>query len=272
MMFQVKDGCFSYQREKYQRDLLQHINFTVEQGQIMTILGANGSGKTTLVKTAMGILKWTSGATFIDGKKLNEYSSREIWQQIAYVPQAKLSPFSYTVEEMVLLGRNAHLHLFEQPGRKDKGLAREVLSEIGIGHLIHSTCGEISGGELQMVLIARALCAQPKLLILDEPESNLDFKNQLIVLETVKRLSRDYNLSAIINTHFPEHAIRISDLTLLVSKKNKTHYFGETKFVVTEPNLREIFDVDVHIRELEIREGQNHTCVIPEACSDLRSK
>lgn len=183
MIFTVKDGCFGYANG---RQILNHIHFEVQDKEILSILGSNGVGKTTLLKCTLGLLNWKSGETQIDGKSLRTMKHADIWKSIGYVPQAKLSAFSYTTEEMVLLGRNSHLKMLEQPGKRDREIAEKCMDRIGIGHLKGKLCSRISGGELQMVLIARALTAQPRLLILDEPESNLDFKNQLIVLETIK--------------------------------------------------------------------------------------
>ncbi|MDY3052759.1 MAG: ABC transporter ATP-binding protein [Ndongobacter sp.] len=266
MRVDVQNASFSYKKGAAEPYLLQDIRFTLEQGEILTVLGSNGAGKTTLIKCVLGLLPWTKGETLLDGRPIREWAHRELWQKIAYVPQARLAAFSYLVEDMVLLGRNAHLRLFEQPNDKDRAIAEQAMKEIGIERLRGRACNELSGGELQMVLIARALCGEPDLLVLDEPESNLDFRNQLIVLETVERLCKERHLSAIINTHYPEHALQLSDKTVLVGNKGR-HFFGRTEEMLSEALLREIFQVDVCVQRWNCR-GREKTCVIPLTALD----
>jgi len=258
MEFKVTDGCFGYADGRY---ILNHINFNVQEKEILSILGSNGVGKTTLLKCTLGLLKWNAGVTTIDGKDVKTMRHTELWKNIGYVPQAKLSAFAYTIDEMVLLGRNSHLGMLEQPGAKDKEIVNRCIERIGIGYLRGKLCSKISGGELQMVLIARALAAQPKLMILDEPESNLDFKNQLIVLETIKSLRDEEGISSIVNTHYPEHAISISDKALILNRDGSSA-FGSAENTIVEPTLEKAFHVNVKIKDFYIGE-KKHTCVLP---------
>ena len=202
----------------------------------------------------MNMQKWTKGHTKIDGEKIEDMSPQKLWKKIAYVPQAKNSALSYTTEEMVLLGRSAHISLLSQPTKEDKAIANQAMEDVGITHLKGRLCNQISGGELQMVLIARALTTDPKLLILDEPESNLDFKNQLIILNTIQRLSRESGISCIFNTHYPAHALKISSHALILSKDGKTR-FGQVDEVVTSNIMKDSFGVDVHISDININGG-----------------
>lgn len=258
MNFEVRNGCFGYAGG---RQILRNIDFNVQSKEILSILGSNGVGKTTLLKCTLGLLNWQSGETLIDGKNVKQMKHTEIWKNIGYVPQAKLSAFAYTVDEMVLLGRNSHLKMLEQPGKKDKEIAQSCIDKIGIGYLKGKLCSKISGGELQMVLIARALAAEPKLLILDEPESNLDFKNQLIVLETIKNLRDEEGISSIVNTHYPEHAISISDKALILNRDGSS-VFGPADSSIAEEHLEKAFGVNVKIKDFYHRE-KKYTCVLP---------
>ena len=258
MNFTVTDGCFGYSGG---RQILNDINFSVDQKEILSILGSNGVGKTTLLKCTLGLLNWKSGVTTIDGKDVRQMKHSELWQNIGYVPQAKLSAFAYTVDEMVLLGRNSHLKMLEQPGTKDREIAEKCIERIGIGYLKGKLCSKISGGELQMVLIARALAAEPKLLILDEPESNLDFKNQLIVLETIKNLRDEEGISSIVNTHYPEHAISISDKALILNRDGSS-VFGAADSSIAEHHLEKAFGVNVKIKDF-YHSDKKYTCVLP---------
>lgn len=243
MIFEVRNGSFAF---KDAAPILQDISFLIESGQVLSILGPNGVGKTTLLRCMMGMLQWHSGGSYIDGKNITGMSERELWQQIAYVPQAKYLPFAFTVEEMVLLGRSVHTGLFGIPGNKDRQLCEEAMTVVGITHLRNKYCNRLSGGELQMVLIARALCSQPMMLVLDEPESNLDFRNQLIILETIRRLSKEDGLCCIFNTHYPAHALRISDKSLILSRSGDS-IFGQSETVINAATMEEIFQVHVDI-------------------------
>ncbi len=258
MNFEVKNASFGYKGGK---NIINNVSFDISQGEILSILGSNGVGKTTLLKCTLGFLQWKSGATFLDGKAWKEWDNRSIWKRIGYVPQAKRSVFSLSTEEMVLLGRNAHIGMLSQPTKEDMLIAERCLDLVGMSRLKGKLCSEISGGELQMVLIARALATDPELLILDEPESNLDFKNQLIVIDTIRKLCEENGISAIINTHYPEHALAISHKALILNRDGSSE-FGDVNETITECNLRKAFDVDVRIRTFNI-DGKSYVSVLP---------
>ncbi|RKJ50752.1 ABC transporter ATP-binding protein [bacterium 1XD42-54] len=251
MIFAVKDGCFGYD----QRMILNNINIQADRGEILAVLGPNGAGKTTLLKCMMGLLPWAKGKSLLDGTDMQRLSRKALWKRMAYVPQAKGCPMAYTAEEMVVLGRSVHLSVIAQPTKADYAKAHQAMELVNIGHLQKKLCSRMSGGELQMVLIARALAAQPDILILDEPESNLDFKNQLIILETMKRLASEEKLCCIFNTHYPDHALKIADRALLLDK-NGTSIFGRTEEIINRENMRQAFEVDVCISNLKNEEGE----------------
>lgn len=159
MNLQVTDGEFNYPGG---RTLFVNVSFELPPGEILAILGPNGTGKTTLLKCITGLLGWKKGETFIDGKSLNSWPANEVWKHIGYVPQARSLVFSYTAREMVLMGRAPFVKWFSLPTRHDVKMARWALKKIGIEYLMDKSCSEISGGELQMVLIARALASEPR--------------------------------------------------------------------------------------------------------------
>ncbi|MDR1021519.1 MAG: ABC transporter ATP-binding protein [Synergistaceae bacterium] len=249
MIFSVENGCFSFKDHR----VLSGISFSVSSGQVLSVLGPNGVGKTTLLRCMMGFLKWDSGATYIDGREFQSMRHDEIWKKIAYVPQSKNSYLSFTAEEMVLMGRTAHLRTFAQPTASDRKVALASMEQVGISRLRNKKCNELSGGELQMVLIARALSAKPELLVLDEPESNLDFKNQLIVLETISKLSKESGIAAIVNTHYPAHALKISDIALILTHSGDS-FHGPTEKIVSEGNMCDAFDVRVLIHDVSFED------------------
>lgn len=244
MILSVENGCFGYGEE-----ILKNINFSVKKGEVLAILGPNGAGKTTLLKCIIGFLKWKSGKSMLDGEDILKIPQRELWKKIAYVPQAKSAVCSYTVREFVLLGRSSHVDFFAKPTQSDEKIAERAMERLGIEFLSEKKCSEISGGEMQMVLIAKALASEAELLILDEPESNLDFKNQLSVLDTVTRLASE-GTACIFNTHYPVNALQRADKAILIGK-NREVLFGNTSAVITEENIEKAFGVKTVIGEIE---------------------
>lgn len=235
MILRVENGCFAYRGGA---EVLRNVSLEAASGELVAVLGSNGSGKTTLLRCLLGQLKWTSGRSMItEGDP----------KRISYVPQARgvVSPLS--VEDMILIGRTGHMDLFGTPSKRDRAIARQTAERIGIASLLNCRCTEISGGELQMALIARSLAAEPQLIILDEPESNLDFRNQLITLDTLTAL-KESGICCLFNTHYPEHALTRADRTLLLPK-NGTPLFGSTAEVLTEENIAAVFGVDAYIGE-----------------------
>ena len=169
--------------------LFEGVSLSLDRGEVLAILGPNGIGKTTLLKSLIGLIPWKKGATFVESKDIKSYKVSDLYKIISYVPQAKTPPFSLTAMEMILLGRNPHINIVSSPKQKDYEIAHQVIDRLGIEYLTDVKVNKMSGGELQMVLIARALVNKPKVLILDEPESNLDFRNQLKILNVIKYLS-----------------------------------------------------------------------------------
>ena len=266
MILEVKNGSFSYGS----REVLKDVSFHLEEQKIMTILGPNGVGKTTLLKCIMGFLQWNSGGTMISGKSLTEYSDKELWRKISYVPQAKQSVFSYGVLEMVVMGLDKENGFFYSPKKEHFERADEMLKELGIGRLADRYCNELSGGELQMVMLARAMVSGPELLILDEPESNLDMRNQLRILDAIEYASKEKNTACVINTHFPSHALRLSDQTLLLGRGFKQK-FGSTKEIITEENVEEFFRTRAKIVDFAA-EGKTYRIIAPYRIADAPEK
>ena len=249
MILSVENGCFAY---KNGPAILNNVSFTLKEGELLSVLGPNGAGKTTLLKCIMSLLRWTSGRSLLDGQDISSMSERKLFSSVSYVPQARSASPAYTALETVLLGRTARIGVFSAPKQQDIAKAEEVLRELGIQALRDKLCSKMSGGELQMVLIARALAAEPGVLILDEPESNLDFKNQLIVLDTVSALA-SRGIACIFNTHYPEHALQRSDKALLLACGSAL--YGSTASVVTEANIERAFGVKAKIGHIETDES-----------------
>ena len=246
MILEVENGCFGYPK---QEEILTDINIKLEEGHILSVLGPNGIGKTTLLKCMIGLMPWSRGRSLLTGKDIRTLKSKEIWNMISYIPQTHGFSFSYTGLEMVMLGRSSHLGLFSQPGDREIEMAEAMMEKVGITRLADKDCNRMSGGELQMVLIARALINEPKLIILDEPETGLDFHNQILVLNMVEKLAHEENIVAIMNTHYPTNAMSIADEALMMNRKGD-RFYGPTGDILNESNISKSFDVNVVVDEI----------------------
>lgn len=243
-MIEVNHVSFSYDGV---HTLFSDLSFALKRGEILTILGRNGIGKTTFLRCLLGILPWTSGSCIVDGKVPDSETVSDV---IGYVPQGHVPVFPYTVFEMVMMGRARRIGLFRTPSTADRVFVEELIELVGISALADRPTTELSGGQMQMVYIARALAIEPKLVILDEPEAYLDFHNQMIVLRLLKKLSKEQHITIVMNTHAPENAFKISDKSLLM--RSGEQLFGETGEVLTEENLRRFYDIDCRIMQTRI--------------------
>ncbi len=220
----------------------------VRRGSIFAVLGPNGSGKTTLLKLLLGTLQPSEGSVHAQGR-------------IGFVPQLFSVSFDYTVLDMVLMGRASHISLFSQPSRKDVQLARETLDRFGITDLAERPFHQISGGQRQLAIFARALVSEADILVLDEPTSALDLKNQAIILEWIKRLSHKDGLTIVLTTHHPHHALAIADdVLLMLGETNYLH--GNTQTVLTEENLRALYGTNIK-RVSFVYGGISYESIVP---------
>lgn len=241
------------------RSVVRDVSVSVEQGEVLCLLGPNGSGKTTLFKTILGLLKPLRGSIFLDGQDITVWSRRKIAKAMGYIPQAHNAPFPYAVLDVVLMGRTSHLGAFASPSRADVGVALDAIATLGISHLRDRAYTEISGGERQLVLIARALAKQPQILVMDEPTSNLDFGNQLLVLSHVQQMARR-GLTIVMASHFPDHAFLYASKVLLVNR-GVAAGIGPPMEVVTEESIRDLYGVDVKLLSAFVDGSEVRVCV-----------
>ena len=256
-MIRAEKLAFSYDNKK---DIFHDVSFHVKKGEIMAVLGANGIGKTTMMRCMMRFLPLKEGNVFINGVNTKTMNNSQFWQNISYVPQAKNLVFGYSVLNMVVMGRSQHVKFGYTPSKEEYKRAYELLEEMGLEDLADRSCNSISGGQLQLVLIARALIKEPEILIMDEPESNLDMKNQLKVLEIMKKISKERNVTVIINTHYPDHALRYTDKTLILGRNS--FVFDDSHKAITKENINRYFHVEASIYDVEVG-NQKYKGILP---------
>ena len=215
------------------------LNVALAQGEVLALLGPNGGGKTTLLKTLLGLLKPLAGEAVIDGKSLATHSVRERARRIAYVPQLHTPTFAFTVEAVVLMGRTAHGSLFARPSAHDREVARQSLVRFGIDHLAERPYTMISGGERQLVLLARALAQEPQFIVLDEPTASLDFGNQGRVLREIRALAASGH-GVLFTTHDPNHALRAADRAYLLREGRRVAE-GAVSEVLRREQLEQLY-------------------------------
>ncbi|MGC4397451.1 ABC transporter ATP-binding protein [Hydrogenophaga sp. T2] len=193
----------------------QGVSLALRAGEVVALLGPNGGGKTTLLKTLLGLLPAQGGTLALQGRPLADWPVPERARLLGYVPQGQASTFGYSARQMVLMGRTAHLGLLARPGARDHAVADEALARLGIAHLAERSVHRMSGGERQLVLIARALAQQPRAVLLDEPTASLDFGNQGLVMTAIGTLARQ-GLGVLFSTHDPNQALRCAHTALLL--------------------------------------------------------
>ena len=253
MGIEVKNLSFSYG----DRPVLHDISFSVGRGEFLSILGPNGVGKSTLFRCVLGLLSGYGGQVLVDGIDARSFSARESARHIAYIPQSSRSIFNYSVFDIVLMGRTSGLSTFRCPGKKDREICRWALEKVGIARL-HDRCfHRLSGGEQQLVLIARALVQKAPVLMLDEPTANLDFGNQIRVLEQARSLARE-GYTVIQTTHQPEQSYLFSD-RILALQEGRVLTEGTPQEVLTRETLHALYGLDVDV--VSLYEDRARICI-----------
>ena len=255
-MLELKNIVFGYSTE---RTVLNNISVSFAPDTITSVLGPNGSGKTTMLKILLGLIQPLAGQVLIDGTDLQTIPLKERAKLMAYVPQKHNAVFDYKVIDVVAMGSVAYSNIFSSTGKKDLEIAMECLERMGIPHLSEKPYTKISGGEQQMVIIARALAQQAKIIILDEPVTGLDYGNQIKLLKILKELASE-GKTCIKTTHYPEHALWTSGRAVFM---RNGHILSEglTSNVVTTENLKAIYDTEIAVINRPISETTVSTCV-----------
>lgn len=254
MILEVTNLGFHY---RDQRNIFHGVSFGIRQGEIITILGPNGAGKSTLLNCLANLVKPTSGQIMICDQPLEQMSLTQVAKHIGYVPQTHHPAYAYTTRDFVVMGRTAHIGFFSKPQRKDYAAVDEALHQLSIAHLAHKPYTEISGGERQQVTIARVLVQKPRLVLLDEPTSHLDYGNQLRTVKMIKQLA-EQNFAIIMTTHIPDHAILLGDKVGILDRDG-TMTFGHYEEIMTEKTLSRIYNVN--LKMVYVEEIKRTTCI-----------
>jgi len=253
MSIEVKNLSFAYG----DRPVLHDISFKVEKGEFLSILGPNGVGKSTLFRCVLGLLSGYTGQVLVDGVDARSFSVRESARHIAYIPQSSHPIFNYSVFDIILMGRTCGLGTFRSPGKADTETCEWAMDKVGIAHLADRCFHRLSGGEQQLVLIARALVQKAPVLMLDEPTANLDFGNQLLVLEQARNLARE-GYTVIQTTHHPEQSYMFSDRILTI-QQGRVLTEGTPEEVLTKKTIHALYGVDVDV--VSLYEDQARICI-----------
>ena len=249
----VENLCFSYGNH----EVLKGVSFNAKLGEFISVLGPNGVGKSTLFRCMLGLLNPTGGSVSIGGRDIQTMTAAELSKCVAYIPQSHNPVFNFSVFDMVLMGTTAQLGCFASPGKAQEHLADAALERMGISHLRDRGCGHISGGERQLVLIARAIAQQAKILVMDEPSANLDFGNKMRVMKTVKSLTDD-GYTIIQSTHDPDQAYLYSD-KILALFGGKVCAWGTPQDTISNSLVSTLYGVDVEV--CSMRDDQIRVCV-----------
>lgn len=244
MILEVKNLTYSYRNHK----VLNKVSFDVKDSQLLCILGPNGAGKSTMFKCILQLLKDYKGEILLDNKNLKNYKIQELARNVAYIPQSHSPVFSYSVTEMVLMGTTSQISPMSKPNKEQIKMVEESLDKIGISYLKDRNFINLSGGERQLVLIARALAQRAKILVMDEPTSDLDYGNQIRVLNTVKQLTKEGYI-IIQSTHNPDQAFLYADKVLALYN-HKVLDFGTPKYIINSGLIKKLYNVDVELNSL----------------------
>jgi iron complex transport system ATP-binding protein len=243
------------------REVVNDVSFSVAEGEVLCVLGPNGCGKSTLLKLLLRFLPKKSGQIMLQGLNIDALDRKTMAHLVSYIPQSDYMPFPYTIIEMVTMGRSCRLGRWKTPSKKDADFAYGCLEKLRIPHLSDKLYTQISGGERQLVLMARALCQDTKILIMDEPTASLDFSNQQLIMDAIVTAVSE-GRSVVLTTHSPSQPFTIATKVLLLSE-GFTVGFGDPLDVLTNESLEKVYGIPMDIVTIEDRNQTKRNICLP---------
>ncbi len=250
MSVKVENLCFSYGAQ----EVLKNISFCINDGDLTAVLGPNGVGKSTLFQCLLGFLRPCGGTVLLSGRSISALTRSELAREIAYIPQSASPAFNHTVLDCVLMGITGQLGVFDAPKPAHIQEAMQALENLGIAHLADRGCRNISGGERQLMLIARALVQKARVLIMDEPTASLDYGNAYRVMERIQKLGAE-GYAVIFSTHEPNHAFRFANRVIAL-KDGEILADGRPETALDEETLGSLYNVNVAVREVQVGQSR----------------
>ena len=236
---EMQNVCLGYGRKV----VLEDMTFQVMPGEMVGLIGPNGCGKSTIIKALSRVISPHSGKIFLDGKDISQIPRRDLARLMGVVPQVPLLPSTFTAFEIVLMGRNPHLGLFQYEGPEELAITWQAMERTATQSLAERRVGELSGGEVQCIIIARALAQETKAILLDEPTANLDIGRQIEILDLIKGLCRESNLTVLAALHDLNLASQYCDRLVLINK-GRIHAEGTPREVIITQNIKEVYGTD----------------------------
>ncbi len=259
MKLELRNVACGYDSKKI---ITEHVNLVMDSGEICCILGPNGVGKTTLFKTILNLIPPLSGTVYVDGEDVGKWNAKQLARVFAYVAQVNTPTYPYLVREMAMMGRMGQIGLSGTPSRKDYEIVEKALDDVGIRHLRDKRYTEISGGERQLLMIARALAQEPKFLVIDEPTATLDNAHMVPVMKFITELAEN-DLGVIFTSHMPDQAF-MCDSKVALMFRNAPMIYGDAADVITEKNLYEAYHTEIQVLEIIGSSGKPVRVVAPK--------
>ena len=252
LQFRVENICGGYGK----REIVHDISFTVEAGEALCILGPNGCGKSTLLRLLLHFISKTSGKIYYRNMDIDSMGRKRFAQVFSYIPQSDRMQFPYTVLEMVTMSRTCHISSLALPQKVDTQTAYECLEKLRISHLANHFYNMLSGGQRQLVLIARALCQETCVMLMDEPTASLDFANQQLICEAIRLLTEKGKI-VVLTTHSPSQPFALASKVLLMNEGYQVG-FGEPAGVLTDQSLESVYGLPMEVVSVTDRNAQQH--------------